>query len=352
VSEDASGTPMNTYLLEETYTKSSYSKKVEISATDNAIGKIAPTLGGALPHLRSKTIQPNPPFNSHLSLPIFSDDQLSIEDTSASEKQTQENITVDSLADTVTSSTNLERANIASRFFEKDNKGYLTSLTADYKGLTKKNQQERFGLLYIWAYNQLIGEPVPDKDHIIQAVKQNGLLDKNFSTYFSKLSKYINKSDGAFKLNPSGNSFINKILVELQDDKILGFDLTSGSTKHTNYAPRVNKEVQENIEKWIIMPSRLNSLDIRSIDKNLKLCIVAIFDLTRELKVEQAVTASIAYDYLLKKYKTIPINQRAFKDALCSKSSAKYFSKGADGKYFTTMEADAIVEDIISKMIS
>ena len=97
-------------------------------------------------------------------------------------------------------------------YFEKDGQGFLVSKNPDYRGKDKKTQQERFILLYVWAYHSIYQEAVPNKKHLSQAAQKNGIYSKNFSTYTNEISnRFFIKSDGTLKLNPTGSKEIEKL---------------------------------------------------------------------------------------------------------------------------------------------
>ncbi|MCK6626518.1 MAG: hypothetical protein L6R45_15240 [Anaerolineae bacterium] len=58
-------------------------------------------------------------------------------------------------------STELSKLNLKTQvdpldYFVKSEQGILISQSIDYKGKSRKEQQERFALLYVWAYNEIL----------------------------------------------------------------------------------------------------------------------------------------------------------------------------------------------------
>jgi len=332
---------MNTFSLEEKQSDKNYSRKLNLAFTDTAIDKVASVMGDHLP--LTPSINPKEAL-IRKQQPTLSAFQKSAQETRHNQDEMSQGEIID------TTSQNISEANSPSYYFEKDGQGFLVSKNPDYKGKNKKLQQQRFNLLYVWAYNLLYQEPVPNKEHINQAAKNNGIYDNNYPTYFNDVSnRFFIKIEGAFKLNPAGQIEVNKILLEMQDSDLKGAEYWSLSRKNSSKGSRMTKENAQKIEAWIHKQSRFDKFDIRTLNTTVELAILTLYDITKELKVQDAVKPSIAYEYLIKRYKTVSKNKKNFSDTLCNKSNEKYFGCTSEGQYYLTSEAEKLAESWLSK---
>ncbi|MEL4897879.1 hypothetical protein, partial [Crocosphaera sp. Alani8] len=205
--------------------------------------------------------------------------------------------------------------------------------------------------IYVWAYNQMFNE-APNKKHLNKAAKlqNNQIHDANFSTYTNHTSKrYFVPSDGTFKLNPDGSKKVQNIILEIKDPELKGVEYWNYIRKNSRKNTRITKEESEKINKWTGMKSKLEKFDIRKLNSNSKIAIFALYDITRELKIESAVKPVLAYQYLKKRHETVSIGQKSFSDTLCAKTNKKYFQKTPEGLYYLTEEAEKIAQDWISE---
>jgi hypothetical protein len=328
--------PMNTFSLEEEQSDSNYSRKINFSCTDIAIDKFASAFVGSVPLVAS--------VNSKIA-PIQVQQPILVSSLQASEEdgQIQEDLFQEEIVGTRVKT--ILEADITLNYFAKDGQEFLVSTSPDYKGKNKKTQQQRFSLLYVWAYNLIFQQPVL-KDHLNQAAKNNGIHDKNYATYLGEVaSKYFIKADSTFKINPGGQVEVNKIQAEIQDSGVKGFEYWNSSRKNSSRISRTTKEETQNIDDWIQKPSRFDEFDIRKISTAAEYALLALYDITKELKTQQSVKPGLAYEYLLKRYKNITVNKDKFTKALTSaKAYGKYFSRTPEGLYYLTQEAENTVE--------
>jgi hypothetical protein len=169
---------MNTFSLEENQTDNSYSRKINLAFTDSAINKVAPALSGYVPLAMARRVAEKRDDLRASALPPFEKFQ-EVKSTSPVENV---ETTADVPAPAAEDSSPDRTKGSPGDFFEKDGQGYLISTAPDYKGKTKRAQQERFCLLYVWAYNLLNNEPVPSREHLLHAAQLNGVMDKNFGS--------------------------------------------------------------------------------------------------------------------------------------------------------------------------
>jgi len=336
-------TPMNIFSLEEEQTESNYSRKLNLSFTDTAIDKVASVLGGYVPLSPSPKIKPVAQPQQQLALPFL---QTSSNNEYLDQSEVLDNETVDTVARSTSDS--IAISSTSADYFEKDGQGFLISRIHDYKGKNKKLQQQRFSTLYVWAYNSSNSKLVPN-EHLTQAAQQNGIYDQNFPTYVKEIAgRFFTKIDGAFKLNPAGSAEVTKIQAEIQDSDLSGFEYWNSNRKKSNRVSRNTKEDLQKVEQWIQTPSTFENFDVRKLSNTVEFAILALYDITKELKVENAVKPAIAYEYLTKRYKTVPTKKKLFSDTLSHKRYENYFERTPDGLYYLTQEGEGIAKSWIS----
>lgn len=332
-------TPMNNFSLEEEQSDSNYSRKLNLSFTDNAIDKVASVLGGYVPLVPPKKLKHVAQPQQQLALPFL---QISEENGQPDRSEIMDDEAVE------TTARNVLDNSFPSNYFEKDGQGFLISNNHDYKGKNKKLQQQRFSILYVWAYNSLNGEPVLN-DHLTQAAQRNGVYDQNYPTYLKEAAtRFFIKLDGTFKLNPSGRAEVSKIQTEMQDLDLSGSEYWNSTRKKSSRTSRVIKEDSQKVEKWIQMPSKFASFDVRQLKNTAEHAIFALYAITKELKVETAVKPALAYEYLTKKYQTISCKMKLFSDTLSHKRYENYFRHTPEGLYYLTQDAENLAESWIS----
>lgn len=332
---------MNSFSLEEEQSDSNYSRKISLSFTDAAIDKVSSVLSGYVPLTMLKNPKQVTQFQQNLTFPF-------VQEASDGNHSEQSEITNEKLVETTAQ--NVSDDNPAYNYFDKDSQGFLISTNPDYKGKNKKLQQQRFSLLYVWAYNSINGEPVPSKDHLSQAARQNGIYDQNYSQHLNDVAnRYFIKSDGTFKLNPSGKAHLKEIQTEIEDSELCGFVYSNSTRKKSSRGSRTTKEDSQKIEQWVQMPSKFDGFDVRELKTLAEYAIFSIYPITKELKILNAVKPSLAYEYLTKRY-TVPVQKKSFTDALSSKQNEKYFKRTPDGLYYLTQEADGIAENWMNQI--
>ncbi len=162
---------MNTFSLEENQSGDTYSKKVSFAFTNEGVDKVATVLAGQVP------LQ----FNGNTKHQISSSNTLPIPPAGT--------ITPEAFIEVKTETPNVNQdsepinANKIDpkRIFDINSKGILISQWADYKGKTRKDQQVRFSLLYVWAHNLLCFEKPLSRAIILDGARENGVFDQNFA---------------------------------------------------------------------------------------------------------------------------------------------------------------------------
>jgi hypothetical protein len=334
---------INRFSLEEEQSNENYSRKISLSFTDSAIDKVASVLSGHVPltssvNTKRASIYERQPALLPFNQPVDEEEHLHSE--IIQEETIDANVQGTSGTDVVTD------------YFDKDGQGFLVSKVPDYKGKNKKLQQQRFSLLYVWAYNSFFQQPVP-KEHLNQAAKNNGVHDQNYTTYLGEVAnRAFIKVDGTFKLNPGGQVEVHKILAEMQDTDLKGVEYWNSGRKNSSKGTRTTKEDSQKIEDWIKIASKFDcdSFDVRKLKTGAEYALLAVYDITKELKTQESVKPALAYEYLVQRYKTVSVTKEKFRKALTNtKNYSKYFSHTSDSSYYLTQEAERLVEEWINQ---
>lgn len=324
---------INECLLEERQTSRSASRKVSVRFTDAAIEKAAPLLGGlvAIPRING----PHP-----TTRPVIAQPTLPLPDDGNTIEQVSEPLH-SAPAPASDSKTR------ALQFFEEEGEG-LVAKTPDFKGQSKKEQQQRFLVLYVWAYYHIFDRAVPSRDHLITAAKRTGLLDKNFARYFSTTAQqHLITSDGGYKVNTLGTAEALKILGELEDSAIKGCAYWEGSGKSPKPRTPLGKEDAALVDEWLDRPLEFGSFDVRSLKGVVHQAMFALWAITKGLGTVAAVKPKVAFLYLTRKFTTVSANAKQFTDAL--RKNPSRFNKNAQGLYYLTESAEREVKQWIEK---
>lgn len=174
VSKELSQTQMNEFTLEEKQTTKSASRRINARLSDDAFGQAASLFGG-MPSSRlvPQTKRDTPPPLQKL-LPLPQDNQNEVD-------QAVEGYSADQSSTPLSNKDDRDRALC---FFEVDGEAELVAKITDYKGKSKKEQQQRFILVYVWAFQHIFIRAVPSKEHINNAAKKSVLYDQNFANHF------------------------------------------------------------------------------------------------------------------------------------------------------------------------
>lgn len=204
---------MNEYLLEEKHTTKSSSRRISVRAATEAISHLAPVFGlqNQPPLIISPTrpLQSMPSASGLLPPPILNQVVDEVDDGSTTPQD-------------VTTATGTKHK--ASELFEADGDGGLTAIEKDFKGKSKKDQQKRFALLYVWAYHHLIGQPMPSKEHMLSAARKAHLFDSAFPRYFDEVVRESFYPSGTgLKVKPQEEiGLVQEILAEIDNRSITG----------------------------------------------------------------------------------------------------------------------------------
>jgi hypothetical protein len=323
---------MNEYSLDEKHTPKSSSRSIKLRFTDNAIDKAGAFLGGqAAGQAPVHRIMPQAsPFQQPpKALPFAQNDEVS-EEYAESVEQTE-------------AVSGADERNVFS-IFEKDGDDII-AVVSDFKGKTRKEQQQRFALLYVWGYQQVFDKSVPSDKSVLAALrKKEGLYDRNFYGYLDQITKqFLVKGLTGLKVNMHGSKEVDLIIAEINDDDIEGY--AYWDTKPGRKRASMNKDDEKEVKEWVGMEVNIGGIDVRSLGNATNHAMFAVWSITRGLRLIDAVKSVMAYAYLTQKYSTVSVKYNAFGKAL-SQNKAK-FSKNPSGLYYLTPEAEGEVESWI-----
>lgn len=329
---DTGSASINRFTLEEKSTSKSSYRKIEGHLSDNAFGQAASLFGG-LPQTRpSSSHQPRIIHEaSRLALPnshpVITETDSSFEES----KGGDEAITVTpEMPPSHHTSMPIDRAQ---RYFDLDSDSELIARMSDFKGVNKQEQQKRFMILYVWAYALILGKPEPSKKIILAALSKKGFSDSNSFKHFSSIeNKYFSKAGGGYRINLDGEKEVNRILNEIENDSIRGFQ-DWDKVKPRERSARLNKDISERIDRWVDMPVDINNFDVRKLKKASNYALFTIWVLTSRLKVEKAVKPVEIFNYLKRKYAHVPVTQKTINAALARPYNASVIEKTSDGGY-------------------
>lgn len=335
VSKELSQTQMNEFTLEEKQTTKSASRRINARLSDDAFGQAASLFGG-MPSSRlvPQTKRDTPPSLQKL-LPIPEDNQEEVV-----EQVIEGSHAVDQ---STTPSGNDNDKDKALRFFKVNGEDELISKFTDYKGKSKKEQQQRFIIMYVWAYQHIFSRIVSSKEHMNSAAKRVSIYDSNFANYFEHTAKqFLMSSDVGYEINLPGTKRVDEIIKEMDDDGIKGAPYWNLTSKPPRKRTSFSKEDEQKINQWLEIPTSVDKFDVRKLKSAANLAAFAIWIITKQLDKESAVKPREAYSYLKSKYKTIAVKQDAFSCAL--RQNPNKFAKTQEGLYFLKEEAEREVE--------
>lgn len=323
----------NRYYFEENITPESSSRKIELSFSDSSIEKAIPLFSTTLPLPVVKTVDRN---NGNLALP---------------ESARQE---IEAAKDNTISRKDDEGKSIAPSFtqsdiFIRDEDGYLISQAPDYKGSSRKQQQERFCLLYVWGHLKEFGKGL-EKVQIMEGARRNGLFDNNLRIYIKNIEQFLTKVNEIYRLNPAGQNRIAQILNEMQDESIKGFIYWEAPKPRAKRAVG-SKEESKKAKEWLSQPSELENFDVRRLKTIEEICMFGLYDITKTMKVAVAVKPSTAFDYLIARYKTLALTKEQFSGALRRKENKGNFGRTAEGLYYLTEAGETAIRLLIDQSI-
>jgi len=333
--EATSPSVMNEFNLEEKHTRSSSSRSLKGRFSDVAFGQAAALFGGLpvpKPLLVRNTNAKQQPLYEQPTLPHFEETPNVIigEPPERSEHAPSTPPIAQQPSDKI------------ARYFEQDGADSLVCLVADYKGETKKDQQQRFILLYIYAYHQFFNHPLPEQKYVIKALQNRNMFDNNVYKHFPSVeSRYLIKVEAGYRVNTDGVKEIERIISEIEDETKKGFVDWDKPGKPRAKQSRLNSQYEQQLDLWVDLDTGINNFDIRSLKRATNYAMFSLFILTKKLNVTRAVQPILIFQYLKRKFSSIPVSQKSIANALKRPYNAKFFEKTADGSFYLTVEGES-----------
>lgn len=335
---------VNKFVLEERQSNSSAYRRIEGEFTDEAIDKAAMMFGAGRMPMR---LVSTPTLIQQKTLPI----KQSLPINNVEEIYEVDNIEDGSPTSEVAVSNSSTNKLIAAKYFRVHGNDDLISKIADFKGRTKKEQQERFMMMIVWSYFEIFNRPVPSKEYISNSLKKVKMYDSNFSLYFENIANiFFMNIDGGYELNPSGSSKVDSFIKDIEENSYQGYVFKQESTKNNKQA-KLNKNDEQLVDDLIISPIDVGTLDVRSLPSVTHNAMFAVWSITKGIGRIRVVKIKIAYLYLTKRYTTVSVKQKGFTDALSRANNKHIFRKNPDGLYYLTEGAEQEVEKWISSGI-
>ncbi|MBP8001975.1 MAG: hypothetical protein KA314_03950 [Chloroflexi bacterium] len=330
---------MNTYTLEEKATKSSSYRRIEVHASDGAVDAFTARLPfGANVPLRPLNIQE----------PSFKDAGLALlsgyEETPTIE---QNNKTVIDVGEQEADSFSLKVENLFSEHSEhkilpsKTLREYIRKLP------TKKERQQIFAIMFVWAFNQQFNESI-SHEKLIAVMKYEDLFDSNTYKHIPEVAKnYFTTFDNNYRVNNyDGARRVEEIIKNIQNPEPSQVADSKKSSKGGKPVGKPNKLETETITPWLDMPlDVLQSFDVRKLESATEWGIFGLYILTKILRVQQTVKAGTLYAFLSRKYPTIGAKRKTLVDALRTNGTKVLLS--ADGAYSLTETGEREVKKLI-----
>lgn len=343
ISQELPETQMNEFTLEEKQTTKSAYRRINGRLTNNAFGQAASLFGGtSSPRLTTQAARTTPPPSQKL-LPAFLGNQEEVDDQAGEGSHP-----VDQFARPSQSDSDKDKA---LRLFEVDADDELVARATDYKGKSKKEQQQRFILLYIWAYQHVFGRAVPSKEHMNNAAKRASLHDSNFANHFGQTTKeFLMLGDAGYKVKTPGIAKVDEIISGMEDSDLEGFAYWKvTASKPSRKRASLSKEDEQKVNQWLEKPTGIDEFDIRKLKSASDLAAFSIWVITKKLRVESAVRPKEAYSYLKGKYKTISVKPDRFSEVL--RKNSNKFGRTQEGLYFLKENVERKVEALVQETL-
>jgi hypothetical protein len=331
---------MNTYTLEEkSTTKSSY-RRIEITASDNAVDVFV----GRLPLVTNSPLSPIQKNNSENS---FGNSSKKLPSAIIVESESQ------SLSNNAQESEDSNSLTPKMLFSENSDHGLspgktLRSYLQDLA--SKKERQQIYALMFVWAHNHEFQESV-SHENLVAAMKHEDLYDSNSSKHLQLVSKdYFKTVDNHYEINNyDGIKRVEEILENIRIGKQPSLTTEQRKNgKRVRSTGIVKKSELDKVEPWLDLPlESVTNFDTRKLKSTSEWCAFGLYILTKILKIDEAVESGLVYVYLSKKFPKLAAKRKAFND--CIRESKNKFSRNANGNYFLNSDAEKSIKEIIEK---
>lgn len=338
---------LNEFTFEENQTDNSAHRVVKGRFSDSAVQHVTMLFGGLT---RSRPAVPHAPVHQQPALTTIgsTEEQVPEQTTEFSDQRDQ-----DTSRDTrVVEEQDDSDRNKALKFFRAHGENEIIPTEVDYAGQSWKEQQRRFIILYVWAYNEIVGHPVPSKANVTEASKRVKVYDANNThRYYAELAnEYLLSTDQGLELNTRGIQLVKGVLAEMEGtSEGEGYVYWKAATKPAAGRSRVSKGDVQLITEWAEKSVDVGDFDTRSLNTSTEWAMFALWSITKRLDAARAVKPSLAYQYLLKRYAAVPVKQNAFSEALRRRGNTNKFQRTPEKEYYLTKQGQQEVESWIDK---
>lgn len=330
---------MNSYTLERKATRYSSSERIEIKASDSAVG----ALMGKVPFGSNTPLQPLNLKETPLTPPALPSER---EKTISLEAEAQ------SGGESDYQGKSLPFLTADSLFNKHSDSDIVPSKTLrDYiqKLASKKEKQQTLITMLVWAYGRIYGENI-SHEKLVDAMRQENLYDTNTRKYLPEVARsYFKTVDDRYEINLyDGEKRVSEIIQAIQSPDITD---TAAGTKKTGKRGRppgsLNAKEVEAVKPWLNkLPENFKKFDARQLTSAADWGAFGLYVLTKVLEVDEAIGVGLVYIYLIKQFPVMTISREAFVKRI-GDSRSKRFRKNAGGNYFLTPEAEAQVKKMI-----
>jgi len=221
----------------------------------------------------------------------------------------------------------------------------------DFKGKTKAEQKRRLVLLYVWGYNRHFGQPVPSRSPMIQLAKDKKLWDNTFSHQITRMrDDVLIESDDGIRLSPGAKAEVDKVLRELQDGGLKGYDYQAVKPpRKTSRRGRKSKAaleaIQSQVDQWIAAEVDLGSFDVRQLQTAFQRQKVqfGLWVLKKKLGVKNAPLDAVV-KYITQEFPTMGGSARSLKDSVTGQT---FVGRTPQGERFLTQRGEEDIEALL-----
>jgi hypothetical protein len=329
---------MNTYTLEEKTTKSTSYRRVEIRASDSALGVWKPGMGidSGVP-LQPFIGQDRP---SGDSLPALTNLSVNSAVVNPGPERREENR--DSDSDAFDPEVLFAKNSDNGISPGKSLRDYLSRLPS------KKERQEVFITLFVWAYKKVCSEAC-SSENIISAMKNDHLYDGHSSQYLSETIKnYFVVTSGKHEINNyDGVKKVNEILDSMKGNKVTSNIIDVKKNNRKNRPPgKIGKDETAIVNPWTkLIVENLNEFDARKLKNASDWAVFGLYVLTKILKVQETIDPDLVYVYLKIKFPIISVQRKNFVEKM--RTMDKKFIRSVSGAYSLTEIAEKEIRELI-----
>lgn len=222
----------------------------------------------------------------------------------------------------------------------------------DFKGKTKKEQQRRLVLLFVWAYRRFFDQPVKSRTPILAIAKGKHIWDTSFSNLITNMQQdLIIEDEEGIVLSPTGESEIDTILSELLDDSLdPGYDYwtTKTSTRKSVKSAKTKADtemIKSLVDTWLAADIDLGDFDVRKMAnvKARQKVQFGLWVLKNKLNVNQAPLQAVI-QFITRKFPTMGGKEKSLINSVAVK---EYVGRTPQNECFLTPKGEDDVEALL-----